>query len=158
MIRHGDLVTFHFTMSNPEGLVIDTSGEAPVEHICGAHTVVPGLERALMGRSVGETFDITVAASEAYGVPVTEDALVQLPVEELPPGMPRELGMIVMLEDDAGEPMPMWLVAMTDTHALFDCNHPLAGVTLHYQVTIVDARAATATEKRRELMGAGAGL
>lgn len=153
MIKNGDLVTFRYSIKDPDGSVIDSSGDALVSHICGAHTLVPGLERALVGRAPGQQFAIQVAPAYGFGERVDNESQITVKRTELPADMRLEAGMIVMLEDAAGEPMPMWLVGLTDDTAIFDCNHPLAGVTLHFDVEITDCRPATADEKLRNFMG-----
>jgi FKBP-type peptidyl-prolyl cis-trans isomerase SlyD len=153
MIQNGDLVTFRYSITDEHGALIDTSGDEPVSHICGAHTLVPGLERALVGHLAGERFQVKVPPAYAYGERITDEHRLTLPRTDLPGDMPLELGMIVMLEDDAGEPMPLWLVGLTDDSATFDANHPLAGVTLTFDVELVSVRAATVDEKHRNLMG-----
>ena len=152
MVRDGDLVSFKYAVVDEDGETLDGSGDTPVEHICGAHTLVPGLERALLGRAPGDTFSVRVAPAYGFGERATDDAQVTLKLKELPAEMPLELGMIAMLEDAAGEPMPMFLVGLSDDEATFDCNHPLAGVTLDFTVEIIAVRPATADEKRSNLM------
>ncbi len=153
MIQDGDLVSFRYSISDSDGLLIDSSGDTPVKHICGAHTLVPGLERALIGRAAGDRFNIQVAPAYGYGERLTNDSQLTVPRTDLPKDMPLEVGMLLMLEDDAGEPMPVWLVGLTDTTAVFDANHPLAGVTLHFDVEVLEARPATSAEKHRTFMG-----
>jgi FKBP-type peptidyl-prolyl cis-trans isomerase SlyD len=55
-------------------------------------------------------------------------------------------GMEVMAQGPQGETFPMWIVGLTDDHVLVDENHPLAGVTLYFDVEVAAIRAATKEE------------
>jgi len=83
MIQEGDLVSFRYSITDEHGVLIDTSGAEPVSHICGAHTLVPGLERALVGHLAGERFSVKVPPAYAYGDRLTEDAQLTVPRADL---------------------------------------------------------------------------
>ena len=62
------VVQMHYTLTSDEGKVIDSSeGREPLQYIQGAHMIVVGLEKAMVGHDVGDKFDVKVIPSEGYG-------------------------------------------------------------------------------------------
>ena len=55
-------------------------------------------------------------------------------------------GCWVVLEDDEGEEHPYWIAEIKGEDVVLDPNHPLAGVTLHFEVEIIEVRDATEEE------------
>jgi len=142
------VVTLHYTLTNPEGEVLDSSrGDDPLTYLHGAGEIVPGLEKRLEGKAAGESAKLIVPPSEGYGERqgkgpqrVPKQAFVG--VEELEPGMAFET------EDEHGNAHTVWVSSVEDDVVLIDLDHPLAGVTLHFDVEIVEVRSATAEELR----------
>ena len=71
----------------------------------------------------------------------SEDMVQEVPREMFPEEMPIDLGMMLM--SDAG---PFRIVAITDDTVRCDFNPPMAGKTLHFEVEVMDVRAATEDE------------
>ena len=142
-IQEGHVVLFHYTLSNSEGEVLDSSrdgGTMPYLH--GYGNIVPGLERQMTGRSPGDRFDAIVPPEEGYGLP--SDPLPPIPLDELPPGI--ETGMSLMAETEDGQHVPIFVLEVRDTDALLTPSHPLAGETLHFDIEIMSLRASTEEE------------
>jgi FKBP-type peptidyl-prolyl cis-trans isomerase SlyD len=57
-----------------------------------------------------------------------------------------EVGMAFDTEDEDGELQTVWVVGVEEGDVLIDLNHPLAGEELHFDIEILDVRAATADE------------
>ena len=75
-IASNRVASIHYTLTNDEGQVIDRSPEAqPLSYLHGAGNIVPGLERALEGKSAGDTFNVDVTPEEGYGQ--RNDGLIQ---------------------------------------------------------------------------------
>jgi FKBP-type peptidyl-prolyl cis-trans isomerase SlyD len=110
----------------------------------GAGNIIPGLEDALEGKTVGDKLNVAVVAAEAYGL--RDDSLVQ----ELPSNMFSgidniEVGMEFHAETEQG----LQVVTVTKVEGdqvTIDGNHPLAGVDLNFDVEITEVRAATEEE------------
>lgn len=140
------VVSIHYTLRNDAGEVLDSSsGQAPLNYLHGAHNIVPGLEQALEGRRAGEQFAVAVPPELGYG---THDPqlLQRVPraafvgVDEILPGMQFQAG-----GQMGGTPV---VVTAVDAEVVtIDANHPLAGVTLHFQIEVVDVRVATDQER-----------
>jgi FKBP-type peptidyl-prolyl cis-trans isomerase SlyD len=102
--------------------------------------MIPGFERELMGAGVGDTRSFTLEPEDAYGMP-SDEMIQEVPREMFPEEMPVDLGMTLM--SDAG---PFRIVAITDDTVRCDFNSPMAGKTLHFEVEVMDVRAATPDE------------
>jgi FKBP-type peptidyl-prolyl cis-trans isomerase SlyD len=147
-VADGKVVTVHYKLSiaGGEQVVDTTADEEPMSYLHGAENIVPGLERQLEGRQVGETVQAVVTPDEGYGER-DEDALQQIPRDAFPDDLELETGMQLTAEDEDGELMPLYVTEIHDDHVVVDTNHPLAGETLHYEVTIVGIRDATDEER-----------
>jgi len=140
------VITFHYTLRDPSGRVLDTSsGADPVTFLEGAGQIIDGLDEALRGLASGTKAQIKVPAARAYGE--RDDKQVQrvlralLPVEgELRPGDQFQAG------EDRYAPV-VTVVAIEGEEVLLDANHPLAGVDLTFDVEVLGVREATADER-----------
>jgi FKBP-type peptidyl-prolyl cis-trans isomerase SlyD len=137
-------VTIHYAVKNPAGEVLDKSSEEqPLAFIFGRGMLIPGLEKALEGKTAGDAFEAQVASEEAYGE--RHDGLVQ--------AVPRQMfgdnevapGMQFRASTDNGDQSVM-VVEVNDDTVTVDGNHPLAGVDLTFDVEVVSVRDATAEE------------
>ena len=141
------VVTFHYTLRDPAGRVLDTSaGAAPITYLEGAGQIIDGLDEQLRFAAVGEKPRVTVPAAKAYGA--HDPAQVQrvkravLPVE-------GELRVGEQFQTGADRQSPVvTVVAVEGDEVLLDANHPLAGVDLTFEVEITAVRPATAEELR----------
>jgi FKBP-type peptidyl-prolyl cis-trans isomerase SlyD len=141
----GMVVTMHYTLTDDSGQVIDSSrGGDPLSYLHGHGNIIPGLEKALEGTSVGHKANVTVAAAEGYGERDPE-AVFEAPREHFPPDMELKPGLRVTADGPQG-PIALTVTQVTDTGAVLDANHPLAGKALHFDVEIVRIREATQEE------------
>jgi FKBP-type peptidyl-prolyl cis-trans isomerase SlyD len=144
-IADGSVVTIHYTLRDGDGSVLDSSaGGAPFDYLHGAGNLVPGLERELTGRSVGDKLDVVVAPADGYGerTGITD----KVPRGEFQPGADIEVGMQVFARTDSGDTIPLWVIAADAEHITVAKDHPLAGVTLHFAIEVTAIRVATAEE------------
>jgi FKBP-type peptidyl-prolyl cis-trans isomerase SlyD len=144
-ITDGVVVSFLYTLTDSDGEVIESADPAtPAEYLHGAQNIVPGLERQMAGRRVGDRFRAQVPAAEAYGEHDGSDPF-QVPLEELPEGI--EEGMPLMAQTEDGHEVTLWVVSVEDEAAILSPQHPLAGVDLTFDVEVVGLRASTAEER-----------
>ncbi|MEM9452987.1 MAG: peptidylprolyl isomerase [Myxococcota bacterium] len=135
----------HYTLTADDGDEIDTSrGGEPMPYLHGAGNIVPGLERQLEGKAAGDRLQVVVAPEEAYGEksgqppqPVPRDAFEGV---EPQPGMP------LIVENDDGQQLQLWVDSVSDDVVMLSSDHPLAGFTLHFDVEILSVRDATDSE------------
>ena len=144
IISNNTVVTLHFTVSTTDGTQIDTSRDGePMVVLQGSHYLIKGLEDALEGKKAGDTFAMDIEPALAYGERANE--LVQMVPKSMFEGMEVEVGMTFRATTDEGEQSVM-VIDETDDEIVVDGNHPLAGVTLNFDVEVLDVRHATENE------------
>jgi FKBP-type peptidyl-prolyl cis-trans isomerase SlyD len=139
------IVSIHYRLTNGEGEELDSSaGGEPLAYLHGADNIVPGLERQLEGKTVGDKLKAVVPPSEGYG---EHSGMSPQPVPRsaFEGGEPQE-GMPLLLEDDDGNEMQFWIAEVQDEVVLLSPDHPLAGVTLCFDIEVVEIRDATDEE------------
>jgi FKBP-type peptidyl-prolyl cis-trans isomerase SlyD len=144
-VSENKVVSIHYTLKNDAGEVIDSSaGRAPLSYLHGIGNIIPGLEKALEGKSKGDHVDVSIVPEEAYGL--RNEALIQtVPKSAFERAEEIEPGMQFQAQTPAGSRI-LTVVAVYDDDVIVDGNHPLAGETLHFSVEITDVREATAEE------------
>ncbi|NNF15126.1 MAG: peptidylprolyl isomerase [Gammaproteobacteria bacterium] len=140
------VVSMHYTLTDNDGKTLDTSdGAEPLTYLHGAGNIITGLEQALVGKVVGDSLQVTVTPADGYGEVVPE-LMQTVPremfqgVDEIAPGMAFEA------EGEGGQVQRVMVREVSDTEVTVDANHPLAGMTLNFDVSIVDIRDATEEE------------
>ncbi len=139
------VVTIHYTLTNDEGKVLDSSeGHEPLAYIHGGGNIIPGLEKALTGRAVGDQFNVSIPPEEGYGKR-DEDLVQTVPknafqgVDEILPGMqfqaqtPEGIQLVTVIKVEGDE-------------VTLDGNHPMADLTLNFSVEITSIRDASQEE------------
>lgn len=144
-ISENSVVSFHYTLTNKDGQVIDSSqGNKPLTYLHGVGQIVPGLENTLAGKLVGDKLDVEVSAEEGYGE--HHDFMVQQVPREAFQGVDDiEAGMQFQAQTPQGE-MTVTVTAVDESTVTVDGNHPLAGQALFFAVEVVSVRAATEEE------------
>jgi hypothetical protein len=67
-ITEKKVVSFHYTLHNAKGEKLESSrGQKPMSYLHGRSAIIKGLEKALEGKTAGDSFEVTVEPSEAYG-------------------------------------------------------------------------------------------
>ena len=146
MIASRKVVTLDYTLKNGSGELLDSSEDGePLEYIHGANQIVPGLERALEGLPEGAERDVAVKPEDGYGEP-DPAGVFTIPRSAFPADLTIAVGDTFMGENDEGEALPVRVIEVRDDGVLVDANHPLAGVTLHFHVTVRSVRDATLEE------------
>ena len=129
-----------------DGQVMDTSeGSDPLEFIQGQHHIIPGLENALYGMSIGDSKKVVVSAKDGYGE-VDKEAYMDVPRGEFPPDVPAKVGTELELRDQTDHLVYARIEEVTKENIRLNMNHPLAGKELHFDVKITAIRPATDEE------------
>lgn len=140
------VVSLAFTLLDDEGDLIDEAGaDDPLVYLHGNGQLIPALEAALQGKTVGDEAKVVVTPAEGYGE-YDEDDFDLVPFDLFPDDVDVEIGMNLFLEDEDGEVQEAYVAEIQDEGIILDFNHPLAGETLHFTVKVLDVRAATAEE------------
>jgi FKBP-type peptidyl-prolyl cis-trans isomerase SlyD len=138
------VVTIEYTLKGDDGNVIDTSsGRKPLTYLHGLGNLVPGLEKALEGKSAGEKVEVVLPPEEGYGR--RDEKLVRkLPLRKLGSKSPR-VGERVRAQFDNAVRLAL-ITSISGDYATVDGNHPLVDKTLHFSVEVVSIREPTAEE------------
>lgn len=146
LIGANSVVSLHYTLKNDAGDVLDSSeGQQPLVYLHGAQNIIPGLESELQGKATGVKFDASIAPEQAYGESRPE--LVQVIKREMFEGVDAIApGMMFVAQGEGGRQQQVRVTAVTDEDVTVDANHPMAGLTLHFSVEVVEVRAATEQE------------
>ncbi len=145
-ITRDHVVTVHYTLTDDEGNVLDSSrGNEPLVYLQGHGTMIPGFEKALEGANKDSEHQFKIAAVDAYGEHDPE-AIFEVERSEFPSDQDIPLGSQVQGQSESGHVRSFTVVGHTDSAIKLDGNHPLAGKTLHFDVQVVDVRMATAQE------------
>lgn len=129
-----------------DGEVVDsTEGDEPLQFLQGHQNIIPGLERELAGMKVGDSKQVVVSPTEAYGE-VDPENVIDVPRDEFPEEIPLEPGTELEVRNADGEVLSATIASVNGDTIKLDFNHPLAGKELTFNVTIVDLRTATEEE------------
>ncbi len=140
------VVSMHYKLTNEEGEELDSSdGRDPLKYLHGASNIVPGLEKALEGKSAGDSVQVVVQPEEGYGD--VNPQMVQTVPRSAFEGAPEiKAGMQFQAQGPQGEAQLITVTEVSGDEVTVDGNHPLAGQVLHFDVTVEEVRAATEEE------------
>lgn len=153
---------------NAQHIIEEVLPSHPLVYIHGYGNIIPGLERALENRQVGETFKVSLRYLEAYG-PYHRDLVIEVPKEEMKdvgelwlgmeiesvhdwlsdfhvPEYPEEIYENDEGDDDPGEPEVYVIKEIRDDSVILDGNHPFAGMDLNFEVTVLNVEQSSFTE------------
>ncbi|MDR2897175.1 MAG: peptidylprolyl isomerase [Spirochaetaceae bacterium] len=151
------VVSIDYILTDDEGTVLDSSeGENPLEYLHGHEEIMTGLEKALEGKEVEDKISVVLPPEEGYGV-YYDELVAKVPKDQFDVEGEIEEGMQFEAETADG-PRLVTVVDISDDMVTVDANHPLAGETLHFEVTITGIREATDEELENGLdQGCGCG-
>lgn len=140
------VVSMHYTLTDDDGQTLDSSeGHEPMAYLHGARNIIPGLEKAMIGKTVEDTFKVSIEPAEAYGEIVPE--LIQTVDRAAFQGVDQiEVGMAFDAQGDDGLAQRIIVKQVDGDQITVDANHELAGQTLHFEVKVVAIREATQEE------------
>ena len=147
-ISKDSVVQFHYELKDEKGELIESSKEGePSAYLHGHGNVIAGLEKAMEGKSAGESFVVTLEPAEAYG-PLHEDTIQRIPIKHLQGAKQKKwkVGMTAWVKTEQGD-RQVTVVKVGKFSADVDSNHPLAGRTLTFEVEVLEVRDATLEEK-----------
>lgn len=135
-IEANSRIRFHFRLRLADGREIESSHDAPpLEVTLGRGELIEGLERRLLGLSVG-VHRIEVPALEAYGA-IDADNIHTLARADLPAEFPFHVGQVVGFEVPNGAEIPGTVLEITDNEIRVDFCHPLAGHDLAFEIEVL---------------------
>jgi len=145
-IANGTVVALDYRLHLGDEVTVDASEPGdPLYFIHGAGNIVPGLESALLGLEVGDARVVVVTPEEGYG-DFDPRGVQEVPHQAFGPELP-EAGEQYTARGPEGELFPFVVKEIRPDTVVVDLNHPLAGRTLHFEVTVREVREPTSEEK-----------
>lgn len=144
-ITDGKVVSLNYTLTVEGEVVVQTEPGDPMDYLHGYGEILPGLEKALTGKAIGDTLTLTLAPEDAYG-PYDEEDFEEIDLDDIPDGANLQVGMVVEVEDEDGYSYTATVAEISDGVVTLDFNPPLAGKTLTYAVEVLAIRDATEEE------------
>lgn len=135
-VAAGSVVSLEYTLALDDQSVLESNvGKEPMTYTQGAHEIVPGLETAMEGMKKGERKHIVVAPADGYG-PLDPEAIREVK-KDLIPAAAQKVG--TQLQGQSGDGATAFPIVkeVKDDTVVLDFNHPLAGKTLHFDVTVL---------------------
>jgi FKBP-type peptidyl-prolyl cis-trans isomerase SlyD len=139
------IVAIDYKLTDPAGTVLDSSEEGgPLSYLHGVGGLLPALEVELDGKTEGDSFAVVLAPEDGYGVR-DESLRQEVARKEFADVPDLDVGMQFRVSGDDNLPV-FTVVEVGEESVTIDGNHPLADVTLHFDVTVRDVRDATEEE------------
>lgn len=131
-------------------------GQAPLEFITGKGQIIPGLEAKVETMAANESADVLVEAKDGYGE-YNDEAVQSLPKEQFA-GIELAEGMSLYGTGEQGETVQVLVKSFNDEEVTIDYNHPMAGRSLMFSVTILSLRDASEEEIQTGVVGGMAAM
>eukprot|EP00242_Pyramimonas_sp_CCMP2087_P006230 CAMPEP_0198202934 /NCGR_PEP_ID=MMETSP1445-20131203/6156_1 /TAXON_ID=36898 /ORGANISM="Pyramimonas sp., Strain CCMP2087" /LENGTH=370 /DNA_ID=CAMNT_0043874089 /DNA_START=151 /DNA_END=1263 /DNA_ORIENTATION=- len=133
-VEDGDIVKVHFIGRLEDGTIFeDTTRRAdPISFKIGADQMMAGVEKAVMGMTVGEILTVSCLPEDAFG-DYDEDSCFEVPIERAPEGL--ALGHVRLFDG----PATCRCTKITETDFTLDLNHELAGKIVSFELTLLEA-------------------
>lgn len=130
----------HYVGTFNDGKKFDSSYDRaePLEFICGAGMMIPGFDEAVKNMNVGDSIKIHLMPEEAYGMPDPQN-IFSVEISTLPGAEELKPGQQVFLSGPQGQPFPVMVVELNETHITFDANHEMAGKELNFEIELLEA-------------------
>lgn len=138
------VVTVNYRITDADG-VLHEHNDLPVSYVHGGRSdLFEAVEAALDGLAVGARVAVTLQPEEGFGPHLAEltftDDLDNVPEEF------RHIGAVVEMTNDSDEQRTFVVSQIENGRLTVDGNHPLAGKTVTFDVTVRDVRDATDEE------------
>lgn len=144
-IAQNTVVSVNYKLSDAQNNLIE-DGAQPMVYLHGGYeNTLPKIEEELEGKEAGYSSTLQIEPEDAFGdydpnlVKVEERSRLPEPIEV---GMQFE----GMAEDGDDQPVIFTVTEIADDKVVLDGNHPLAGMALRFDLSVIDVRAATPEE------------
>jgi FKBP-type peptidyl-prolyl cis-trans isomerase SlyD len=140
------IVSMNYKLTDDSGNVIDSSeGGEPLKYLHGTGSIIPGLEKALVGKVEGDKLNVRVEPEEGYGVHRPD--LIQTVDRAAFQGVDHiEEGMMFQAQAQDGSAQHVTVKAVEDDKVTIDANHPLADTALNFEIEILSVQEASEEE------------
>jgi FKBP-type peptidyl-prolyl cis-trans isomerase SlyD len=145
-IEKNKVVSMTYSLSSDSGQVLELrSIDNPVEFLVGHGQILPSLEKRILGESEGFSGRFLLQPEEAHGE-YKKELVKEIKSSQFPPDINLKKGMKFESTDANGEPLALHVLDVKGDIVLVDGNHPLAGISLSFDLKIVEIRDAAEEE------------
>jgi len=135
-VSNGKVISLEYTLKLDDNQVVDSNvGKDPLTYKQGANQIIPGVEVAVEGMTVGQAKSVVVEPPDGYGN-VNPEAIQEIPKEKVPQDV--KVGTQLHGKDASGQEIRPTVREIRDDTVLLDFNHPLAGKTLFFDLKVLD--------------------
>ena len=132
----GDIVTFHYRLTDGEQVVEDTFSDDCMEMTLGDHDLIPGIEQSLVTMTASERKTFILNPEQGFGA-VNNELVFELDKSKLP----ASYKMGDVLEADFGDAiLSLKFIREKLNTVILDGNHPLAGRDLRMDLHLLSIR------------------
>ena len=143
-VQNDLVVTLDYKLFVEDELLESTEDGEAIQFLQGHGQIIPGLEEAIYNLKVGDTKKVVIEPEDAYGE-YDPESLEVAKIEEFSEEVPLDVGTFLDFRDD-DEVLSAQIVEADEETVTLDFNHPLAGKTLTFEITVADLRPATEEE------------
>ena len=136
-VQKGDKVAIHYVGTLDDGEQFDSSRERgePISFTVGGGMMIPGFDNGVMDMKVGDTKTLKCAPADAYGE-INPANVMKVPKKEVMDAVGEEYT-VVGSKLMVGQGMTATISEISDDECTLDCNHPLAGKTLNFDIELM---------------------
>jgi FKBP-type peptidyl-prolyl cis-trans isomerase SlyD len=144
VVEQGKMVFITFCVTDENNDLLERYG-LPVGFVYGgASPLLERLERELEGKTIGDTVTVSVSPEQGFG-PHREELTYTDDIENVPEEF-RRIGAQVPMMNDQGETKTFVVTRIEGGRLTVDGNHPYAGKTVEFSMTVTDIREPTDEE------------
>lgn len=136
MIENGKTVEVHYTGKTKKGQeqFVSSIEREPLKFKVGSGQIMPGFEKGILGKKVGDKVTVTVESKDGYG-DVKENLKAKIKKEQLPGKV--EIGQKLQAPSENGKNINVVVSEINEDHVIIDANHRLAGKDLTFDIEII---------------------
>lgn len=144
VVEKNKVVSFKCTILDEDDNVVEQN-DMPMSYVHGgeAGDFLEDMQ-VMEGAKIGETRRVKITAAQGFGK-FDESLVIRDKIENVPPEY-HKVGVTCSFQNDKGEPMTFIVKSVENGEVVFDGNHPYAGKTMTFKMTITDIRDATVDE------------
>ncbi|MBI3574555.1 MAG: FKBP-type peptidyl-prolyl cis-trans isomerase [Gammaproteobacteria bacterium] len=146
VVTKNKVISLIYAVRNQKGELFEYR-DLPVSYVHGSGVdLFPKIEEALEGHAIGDRVVVQLSPADAFGehdpkLTFTDD------IDNAPPEL-RHVGAEFEAQNATGESIVLVVTRIEADKITVDANHPLAGQTITFEVTVRDIRDATPEEIR----------
>jgi FKBP-type peptidyl-prolyl cis-trans isomerase SlyD len=142
-IEKNAAVTLRYKVADSAGRLLEESSEPMVYLHGGYGNTFAKIEEALEGQTMGFKTTLELAPQDAFGV--RDESLVQtISKSQFPPGV--KVGGQLQSQGEDGHAQSFTVMKIKGDKVMLDGNHPFAGKTLRFSLSVTAVRAASDEE------------